>query len=935
MKNKNIFLLLLLILLYALIIRLYSLSDIDLGSAWDEGYYSEVARNISNDSKLSLSPILYINNKQLSSSYYKDSDRIIIDKTPLLMILGSLTSNLFNNEIYSFRLVSVFSGVLTVLIIYLLFNYIAGPNFALFGAFLLSTNPLHISYSRIFQTDILSLLFVIFALYFVFKIIREEKVKYYVLLGLMIFLNMFSRQMAYLPVFLSIIIFLIILFYLKQIDNKKLIKTTSCIIIGFCFSFIWILILYLNSSAFDAIWRDPGASEISVFLKPLLSKYSASSFLLNINNLFDFENYKYGGNFSFYFLLPQIILSLIGLTLSINELFRAKAKQKYLDIVWILWFSSFILYQLSHSHHISYLLVLLPPTIFWATKSLSIKKHVFTKTLLFVFIPFCTILPFVMIANEREVLQDTEYAKMAKYISLKTLGNDETAIVTYAPTFTYYLRKPVQSHLYLKNKSESYEKYMRENNIRFVEMELPGDLNNFAWAKENNITRKEFDWVFKNCVDVSENAGIKTEEKYHLFDCWKKDIGFPYIWALNGRVVMDEKIEENAFIIIKGNKIYDIVEEAQLNKYEGIEKTIFTEGTIYPGLINLHDHFLWNYLNTIKVTEKYNSFFEFQKSKSYKKLKKEFNETRNKLACTLNDYSEFKKLINGETSVQSSYQYRCPRNLIRNLNDWDEFYGFNLLKDSSSSYFRNLNKKELYQRKSGDFPYIVYLGEGLDEKLNNDLYEMDKHQRLHEKTIIIHGVSFGEKELDLIYKRNASLVWSLSSNLNLFGETLDVLEASKKGIRIAIGSDWSLTGSLSLLDELKIVKKYNEEKLNNHFSNRDLFEMLTLIPSVILGLNDKIGKISRGYYADLLVIDDQAQGDPFDNFVNAKSENLSLVLVDGKALVGKEDIMKTISSAFHLFKFCGQQYQSIINPNEISQKMNESEKISLPLLECK
>ena len=54
------------------------------------------------------------------------------------------------------------------------------------------------------------------------------------------------------------------------------------------------------------------------------------------------------------------------------------------------------------------------------------------------------------------------------------------------------------------------------------------------------------------------------------------------------------------------------------------------------------------------------------------------------------------------------------------------------------------------------------------------------------------------------------MVWSPLSNLMLYGGTTNIGAARSAGVPLALGSDWSPTGSKNLLNELKIARVDNE-----------------------------------------------------------------------------------------------------------------------------
>ena len=77
---------------------------------------------------------------------------------------------------------------------------------------------------------------------------------------------------------------------------------------------------------------------------------------------------------------------------------------------------------------------------------------------------------------------------------------------------------------------------------------------------------------------------------------------------------------------------------------------------------------------------------------------------------------------------------------------------------------------------------------------------------------IVHGVALTKEELKKMADFKMGLVWSPFSNLLLYNETTDIVTAKKLGVNIALGSDWTPTGSKSILEELKIARNFFKEK---------------------------------------------------------------------------------------------------------------------------
>lgn len=169
--------------------------------------------------------------------------------------------------------------------------------------------------------------------------------------------------------------------------------------------------------------------------------------------------------------------------------------------------------------------------------------------------------------------------------------------------------------------------------------------------------------------------------------------------------------------------------------------------------------------------------------------------------------------------------------------------------------------------------------------------------------VMIHGVGLDDDALADAGRKKLSVVWSPFSNLLLYGETLDVVAARRAGLNVTLGPDWSPTGSKNMLDELKIVRRYLDKKKvpRTAISDEDIVDMATINAAKALGLDGSLGKVQRGYAANLLLIDRAALGDqknPFTALVNAEQQNIALVVVNGEPMFGDVATMQDLQTSF-------------------------------------
>ena len=108
-----------------------------------------------------------------------------------------------------------------------------------------------------------------------------------------------------------------------------------------------------------------------------------------------------------------------------------------------------------------------------------------------------------------------------------------------------------------------------------------------------------------------------------------------------------------------------------------------------------------------------------------------------------------------------------------------------------------------------------------------------------------------------------------------------------------------------MLGEIQYAAEYNKTQLGGFFSNRQLFEMATSIPARIARIDEKVGSIQPGLFADLFLL----HGDPtqpFDSLVQAKQQDVSLVVVNGVPIYGDATLMSKFNVTTESISFCGE-----------------------------
>lgn len=182
--------------------------------------------------------------------------------------------------------------------------------------------------------------------------------------------------------------------------------------------------------------------------------------------------------------------------------------------------------------------------------------------------------------------------------------------------------------------------------------------------------------------------------------------------------------------------------------------------------------------------------------------------------------------------------------------------------------------RRAFLQADADVPFILHAGEGVDEASADELQTLETLGVLEARTLLVHGVAFGEKEIQALNRRGSSLVLCPSSNEFLFGKALSsqTIQAVDRSV---LGSDSSLTASGDLLDEVR----FTAERCG--VSAEKLYTMVTREASSALRLTEGEGTLRPFARADLIAVQDRS-GTPAEALLAMQWKNVELVLLAGE-----------------------------------------------------
>ena len=377
--------------------------------------------------------------------------------------------------------------------------------------------------------------------------------------------------------------------------------------------------------------------------------------------------------------------------------------------------------------------------------------------------------------------------------------------------------------------------------------------------------------------------------------------------ALAGRVVTMDKarsVVANGVVYVLAGSVVDVrpLGTDPPAGFEGVRVT-HTRGTIYPGLIELHNHLPYDVLTLWQVPKQYGNRDQWSGSSTpdYHRLvtgpMAALGASASVTAAVVR-YVEMRCLLGGTTTSQGvtlatdAGLVKHFRGLVRNV----ESTGDPALPPAST-HIADVDARDgqkFLERISGDKKLILHLAEGTDDSAHKHFKALEVSPgkwAITENLINIHCVALTDADHAVLAAHGGSMVWSPISNLLLYGQTANVGAAIKHGVPVALGSDWAPSGSKNLLGELKAAR-LAAPLTGAALSDADLVAMVTTTPAAMLGWDKQVGSIEPGKLADLIVLRG-ASGDPYAALVNATEESITLVMINGHPRAGTPLLMRT------------------------------------------
>ena len=342
---------------------------------------------------------------------------------------------------------------------------------------------------------------------------------------------------------------------------------------------------------------------------------------------------------------------------------------------------------------------------------------------------------------------------------------------------------------------------------------------------------------------------------------------------------------------------------------------IKTTGVVSPGLIDAHNHLPYNFLPEWNPGQRrFNNRYEWADDPSYEAHVAPYANNRSSAShfCPGARWGELRSLLHGTTTIQGqSLSQSCIQGLVRNA-DHEQDVTYDLMRttivspreitdDEAANYiasFRDplepatrfaVHMMEGYRGNNVELEFSSFAGR--DTRPN-------RHQGvslLEDGTaVLIHSIALTDGELDEVKSTNSKIVWSPSSNIVLYGRTLDIKKVLDKGILTGLGPDWTVSGEDDLLAELNYAREFARlTNIESTLTAKKLWEMVTRDGAEVVGLEEFVGTIEEGKHADLVVF--RQADDPYEAIVDADARDVLLVLIGGEAYYGDASLRPAVA----------------------------------------
>ena len=342
------------------------------------------------------------------------------------------------------------------------------------------------------------------------------------------------------------------------------------------------------------------------------------------------------------------------------------------------------------------------------------------------------------------------------------------------------------------------------------------------------------------------------------------------------------------------------------------------QAIVSPGLINSHDHISYQSSPLLRTAERYEHRHDWRIP----------NNGHTRIASGISNiatsirWAELRQVMAGTTSiVGATYSSTGNPGMLRNLdaNPSGQLGTITGTTGINSDTFP-LNDTGGLELTSGcGYPalpliapgtsaYLPHVSEGIEPSARNEFVCLTQTNNgiLSSRTALVHGIGLNARDIALVAQTSTSLIWSPRSNISLYGDTAAVPLYHRLGVNIALGTDWTISGSMNLLRELQCADSLNRNAFNNTLTDQELWRLVTANSADATASSASIGRIAVGKLGDLAIYKRRA-GSFYRSVIDAQPQDVVMTMRAGRVLYGDQSIVSAVDATAMCdsFDVCG------------------------------
>ncbi|MEW5739405.1 MAG: lamin tail domain-containing protein [Myxococcota bacterium] len=334
-------------------------------------------------------------------------------------------------------------------------------------------------------------------------------------------------------------------------------------------------------------------------------------------------------------------------------------------------------------------------------------------------------------------------------------------------------------------------------------------------------------------------------------------------------------------------------------------------GVVSPGLINAHDHISFQGNPYVGTAERYEHRHDWRRGNDGHTL---INNGGNATNAQIR-WAELRQLMAGTTSiVGATYSNNGNPGLLRNL-DTSSAGQLGMVSGAggvnSDTFPLGDSGGEEYTSGCGypstptaadipaDSSYLPHVAEGIETSANNEFLCLSQTGGvgiLGARTGLVHGIGLKAPDVALVAQTGTSLVWSPRSNVSLYGDTAAIALYKRLGVNIALGTDWTISGSMNLLRELRCADSLNATRFNNALTDAELWRTVTAGSADATATGARIGRLAPGHLGDVAIFRLKPAGF-HRSVIDAEPQDVVMTMRGGKVLYGDQPLVAAFDTA--------------------------------------